>query len=204
MNLLASIPYIKSKTSKQVLSPLWSDRDQILNENVNLYCWERTLAPAVHEYVSNILSSDAKPIQLSLSKADMSHQLENVKINWDQHSTSNSQAFWEDITGLVSDFLDFSDTQRGTMHLKIIDNNACAKFHTDGYPLRLLTTYIGQGTEWLPEDSVNRSSLGTSNDQIVKNTTKIQRMKQGDVGILKGELPGNKKKKFRGIVHRSP
>lgn len=111
--------------------------------------------------------------------------------------------FWEDVTILIQDFLAFSENSSATVYLKVIDNNACTKFHTDGYSLRLFTTYHGRGTEWLPEKAVNRSALGETNDQIVKDPSKIQRMETCEVGILKGEIP-NAPNRTRGIVHRSP
>lgn len=87
--------------------------------------------------------------------------------------------------------------------MKVITSNACAKFHIDGYSLRLFTTYYGPGTEWLPENAVNRNALGTTNEQIVKDQSKINRLGTGHVAILKGELP-NRKNSVRGIVHKSP
>ena len=89
------------------------------------------------------------------------------------------------------------------MHLKMISDDACTKFHTDGYSLRLFTTYHGKGTEWLPEKAVNRTFLGQSNDLIVKDASRIQQMDAFEVGILKGEIPG-KASSVKGIVHRSP
>ena len=93
--------------------------------------------------------------------------------------------------------------QSGTIHLKVIDDNACSKFHTDQYKLRLFTTYYGKGTEWLPEKATNREALGKTNELIVKDATKIQELTTYDVGVLKGTIPGiiNSSK---GIVHRSP
>ena len=71
---------------------------------------------------------------------------------------------------LVNDFLDYSPSGAGTVHLRVISDDSCRKFHTDGYPLRLFTTYLGRGTEWLPEKATNRKGLGKSNDLIVKKS----------------------------------
>lgn len=68
---------------------------------------------------------------------------------------------------------------------------------------RLFTTYIGPGTEWLPEEAVNRKALGTTNEKIVMDKSKIQRIQTGHLAILKGELP-NHNESVKGIVHRSP
>ena len=103
----------------------------------------------------------------------------------------------------MTDFLVFSQAKRGGVYLKVVDDNACTKFHVDGYKLRLFTTYVGQGTEWLPEQATNRKGLGKSNNKIVKDASQVRQMNPFEVGILKGELPNGKSSTF-GIVHRSP
>ena len=104
---------------------------------------------------------------------------------------------------MTKDFLTLARMRSGTIHLKVINDNACSKFHTDQYKLRLLTTYYGKGTEWLPEKATNRKALGKTNKLIVKDASKIQELTTYDVGVLKGTIPGiiNSSK---GIVHRSP
>jgi hypothetical protein len=89
------------------------------------------------------------------------------------------------------------------LYLKVVSNDACSKFHTDLYDLRLLCTYMGKGTEWVEEQYVNRKMLMKGeNHQIIKDKTKVQTMEPFEVGILKGEASA--KNKNRGIVHRSP
>ena len=39
----------------------------------------------------------------------------------------------------------------------------CPRFHTDYVKCRLVTTYVGPATQWLPHDLVNRSKLGHGN-----------------------------------------
>jgi hypothetical protein len=67
----------------------------------------------------------------------------------------------------------------------------------------MLCTYVGEGTFWLPNDSVDRKSLGQGrNKDIVLDPLSIFQAPKLDVLILKGErwlhnLVG-------GAVHRSP
>lgn len=86
--------------------------------------------------------------------------------------------------------------------IKSVGDDACRKFHVDNYFLRLLCTYLGNGTEWLDERNVNRRALLKSNEEIVKNPGKIHQMAPFEVGILKGE--GRKVNAGKGIVHKSP
>jgi Protein of unknown function (DUF1826) len=85
----------------------------------------------------------------------------------------------------------------------------CRKYHVDWVGLRLIITYAGPGTEWVPNEGVHRKSLRTPwrnlasiNRRIVPDTGAVMTANTGDVLILKGEsYPGNS---GRGAVHRSP
>jgi hypothetical protein len=85
----------------------------------------------------------------------------------------------------------------------------CRKFHVDWVGLRLIITYVGPGTEWVPNDSVHRPALQASwrslaaiNRRIVPDPRRVMVAAAGDVLLLKGEsYPGNA---GFGAVHRSP
>ncbi len=205
MSLLSFIPFVKSNAPDQVISESWEDRNKILDDGVNLFCWKRPEEPVIHQYLQGVLNSHPQPIQVSVNKDELPLQLENARKIWEKHSGSinGEEQFWQDIFMLVNDFLDYSTSGAGTVHLRVISDDSCRKFHTDGYPLRLFTTYLGRGTEWLPEKATNRKGLGKSNDVIVKRHALIQRMKPFEVGILKGEIPG-RQRNVKGVVHRSP
>jgi Protein of unknown function (DUF1826) len=109
----------------------------------------------------------------------------------------------EDMELLIYQFAAISRAEQVRVHLKTIVNDACRKFHIDGYDLRLLCSYAGPGTEWTYNENVNRKYLGEgTNEQIVKDWGYINQLKSYDVVILKGELPH--KRTGNGIVHRSP
>ncbi|WP_462251330.1 DUF1826 domain-containing protein [Ekhidna sp.] len=202
MNLF-SFPFIRARYPKQVVSSSWEDRNVINDDDVNLYCWRRPVDMAISSYLGRLLESEIKPIQFNYNLLELDDCIERVRSEWADPNINALELFWEDVRRLASDFLSLSGCKSGTIHLKMIDNNSCAKFHTDGYTLRLFTTYYGMGTEWLPEKATNRRGLGKTNDLIVKDPEKIQRMEPFEVGILKGEIP-NKFQKIPGIVHRSP
>ena len=74
----------------------------------------------------------------------------------------------------------------------------------DIYEMRMVSTYVGQGTMWLTQDNVNDLALqqGGDNEAIVRNEADIQQLDPYDVAILKGALHPNCDN--GGIVHRSP
>ena len=85
----------------------------------------------------------------------------------------------------------------------------CPKFHVDKIPCRLVTTYQGIATEWLPHRVVNRTKLGSgsnglsdSESGLYQQESDIQQLTSGEVALLKGEnWYANER---AGLVHRSP
>lgn len=114
-----------------------------------------------------------------------------------------------DIQLLVDMFLTLFGLERIGLRLTPLKGSMCPKFHVDRVPCRLITTYAGGGTEWLPHHEVNRSKLGAGskglNDAesgIVSSEASIQALASGDVALFKGEMwVGNE---GAGLVHRSP
>ncbi len=85
----------------------------------------------------------------------------------------------------------------------------CPRFHVDRVTVRVVGTLVGEGTEYLAEEDVNRLFLGHSargvNDEasgLMRPGARVQRAQVGDVVLLKGEAwPRNT---GGGAVHRSP
>ena len=74
----------------------------------------------------------------------------------------------------------------------------CSRYHVDNVPKRLLVTYAGRGTEWIPDMAADRTAFesGEPNEHIVKDTSALRHIRQWDVAVFRG---------FReGILHRTP
>jgi len=102
-------------------------------------------------------------------------------------------AGWAQVTGEVSCHL----------CLEAVGSDACRKFHTDMVRIRLLCTYRGPGSEWVPDDHVRRAHLGPhgENEDIVPDATAIRRVPRFAAALLKGDAYDPH---TPGIVHRSP
>ena len=74
----------------------------------------------------------------------------------------------------------------------------CHRYHTDSVPLRLLVTYAGKGTEWLPDEAANRNAFsnGEPNEKIVKNKAELKFLKPWDIAVFRGGPDG--------LLHRTP
>ncbi|AXE66300.1 hypothetical protein BBF93_06835 [Hyphomonas sp. CACIAM 19H1] len=71
------------------------------------------------------------------------------------------------------------------MRLEYVTDDACRKFHKDETGFRLITTYLGPGTQWIDTGAGNAS---------------IFQMQTFEVGMLLGQRRGREGR----ILHRSP
>ena len=93
--------------------------------------------------------------------------------------------------------------------LSVQRTDGCRKIHTDFVSLRLLCTYAGPGTDWLPNEDLVREHLGrtdvdvdAANRSMIRPGAVLRRCEPGEVLLLKGEAyPGNR---AWGAAHRSP
>ncbi|MFP3589632.1 DUF1826 domain-containing protein, partial [Paraburkholderia sp. SIMBA_055] len=72
------------------------------------------------------------------------------------------EAFVADVTWLVAAYTCLVGARRIGLRLRVLNAPMCPRFHVDNVPLRLLTTYVGPGSEWLQEQNSCRSELHTA------------------------------------------
>ena len=118
-------------------------------------------------------------------------------------------SFYEDIQYLTKLFCELFDIKDAWLRIDAIDKPMCPRFHADHLKCRLVTTYYGPGTQWLPNSLVNRNKLGHGNNGLAddisglfSNKSDIKNLDIGDIGLLKGEAWVNNQ--GFGLVHRSP
>ena len=93
--------------------------------------------------------------------------------------------------------------KKNSLNFSLKTSRGCKRYHIDNVPLRLLVTYYGKGTEWLPKDACDYSAYynGESNEKIVKIKNKSKFIKPWSIAVFKGQ-------KFKGsteaILHRTP
>ena len=122
---------------------------------------------------------------------------------------SDATALSNDVAQLVDMFCYLFDLNHAGLRLTTLDRAMCPRFHVDRVPCRLVTTYQGCSTQWLPHQLIDRTKLGTGSNGLpdehsglYPNAEDVQQLTAGDVALLKGEL-WNERENF-GLVHRSP
>ncbi|MEZ8688354.1 DUF1826 domain-containing protein [Vibrio splendidus] len=176
----------------------------IYQSDINIAVWQRQFDEDLTMAISEFIASNpnfSKSISLSPDNAF-------DKLEFATGGTA-SKALLENMAELVDMFCCLFDLEEVGLRLAVLNKAMCPRFHFDQVPCRLVTTYHGVATQWLPNESVDRSKLGRgSNGQpdsvsgLYNDESDIQKMTSGDVALLKGERwSGNEN---AGLVHRSP
>lgn len=98
----------------------------------------------------------------------------------------------EDAGRLAGLFCAAMDLALLELRLEVVRTDSCRKFHADYVTARLITTYHGEGTDWLDEADAERVATGQAPERI-------NRLRPFDVGLFKGKLATD-----RPAIHRSP
>lgn len=78
------------------------------------------------------------------------------------------------------------------LRLEVVRSDSCRKFHADYVTARLITTYAGEGTDWLDAEDAARVAAGGA-------PGRFNRLAPFDVGVFKGRLASEDP-----AIHRSP
>jgi len=177
---------------------------EIYQDDINIAIWERELTSTLQESVAEFVAAN-RSFQASFTVAPdcALRGIRNVLAGTGQAELS------EDIASLVEMFAFLFDIRRVGLRLATLDRAMCPRFHVDKVPCRMVATYHGVATEWLPHEAVDRSRLGPAGHGSADNVSgvfrasnDIQQLGCGAVALLKGELwEGNEN---AGLVHRSP
>lgn len=171
---------------------------EVLQDGVNLAVWRRRLPAQLEDFAALVISlgqplADQRVIDVDEEQKPILPDL--LREAADLHGY---EAFVADVTWLVAAYTCLVGARRVGLRLRVLDGPMCPRFHVDNVPLRLLTTYVGPGSEWLRERDSGRGELHTAEPSV----DNIQHLQAGEVAILKGEKwQGNE---GAGLVHRSP
>jgi len=113
----------------------------------------------------------------------------------------------DDLRQLLQQFVEVTGTDRVRLSFAVERTDKCRKFHVDHLRFRLITTYLGPGTEWAPGDQVCHEAMGhpsdcpcDANKDIVRDLASVRHARAGDVLLMRG----TQNSREEGAVHRSP
>jgi hypothetical protein len=115
----------------------------------------------------------------------------------------------EDIRLIAEIYADLLGCDEIALRLEVLDHVMCPRFHVDRTGIRLVCTYHGAGTEWVNDESVDRSKLGPGyvglpgeSSGLFDERTTIESANRFDLVLFKGSLW--QENSHRGSIHRSP
>ena len=171
----------------------------------NIVVWQRSLSDDLRAHIAHCVEQNPrlnleKTINVDSVDADINAVL--LPLGFNDELTEN-------IVSLVDMFSCLFELKRVGLRLKVLEQAMCPRFHVDWVPCRLVTSFCGVGTQWIPHTQVDRTKLGAGNnglsdDQsgLYQDQSCIHGISSGDVALLKGE--GWFDNEGVGIVHRSP
>lgn len=199
-------PLFKPSATKMIISNNFADLSRIYEDGVNLCLIKRPLPAIIEQFVYKALH-DAGSIEISQPVDPLHFDFNRL---WPNAAPLPGYQDWlADVEMLVSAFCELFGRHEAGLRLRTLDKAMCPRFHVDRVPVRMICSYGGIGTEWLPEYALNRRKLGMSScgqsdaeSGLITDQTAIRQMPAYAVGLMKGEnWEGNE---GYGLVHRSP
>ncbi|TVP57175.1 MAG: DUF1826 domain-containing protein [Halomonadaceae bacterium] len=186
-------------TPLAVFSPHQDCLPEIFREEINLAVWERPVSqPCSHFAQAFTRRTGSMERFMSLSKEDSAA---SALPQW-ALELEGADAFVADVDELIAMFSCLFEPEAVGLRLHVLQRTMCPRFHVDQVAARMICTYQGAGTQWLPEALVKRPGTpGPLPAQPIKDQD-IRQIATAAVAILKGEAwEGNE---GRGLIHRSP
>lgn len=174
--------------------------DAVFSPAVNVLVWRRTLAPDL-----------AALVEQGIHPGESWREI--VALGEDERMRPTAAVerlppTWRREIAMLAELLCMLTGGTGIgIRWEIARKATCPRFHFDRTTLRLVSTYRGQGTQWVDERDVERPACAGIPRQerwpdLVRKEACIRGAREGDVVLLKGDLwPGNA---GRAAVHRSP
>lgn len=183
-----------------------ADLASIYQPDINLCLIGRPADPEIERFVAGLWEADRR-IDLTEKIHFEHYDFSTLALHW--VGIPGYPAWRADVMRLTALFCDLFGVERVGLRLRTLEKAMCPRFHTDHVLARLVCTYGGLGTEWLPNDAVDRGKLGARADGlpdeesgVVRKGHAIRQMPAFTIGLMKGDAwEGNEQ---RGLVHRSP
>ena len=176
----------------------------IYDEDINLVIWQRQFPTRFKDLVDHFVTSGPRPRFSTTLNPKEAHA-----VMLEEMGDSCFSELADDISELVEMFCFLFGLNHTGLRMRVLRDPMCPKFHVDHVPCRMVTTYSGVATEWLPHRRVNREKLGLSSADksdhesgLYEDESDVQKMVFAEVALMKGE--GWKGNQNAGLVHRSP
>ncbi|WP_298822259.1 DUF1826 domain-containing protein [uncultured Roseibium sp.] len=182
------------KTPYRVASDVMIGREPEILADIHLQgvaasIWARPCDPAFVDWVDGLpvecLPELRTAVPVHLAEAAAIAACEQAKIP----SSSERDMLTGDIAALALMLSKTLNVRQMRIRLDVSDEMMCPKFHMDNVPARLLCTYRGPGTDYVPQEDLSEPS-------------RIRSVKRGAVALFRGGAWSGEER--TGLLHRSP
>lgn len=174
------------------------DRDilaRIHEPNVGMAIWQREATAALKNWL-RLIARVPMPHGRVLIAPDEAQAALKVMLSGAGASVrAGASPFINDAAEIVLHFAEIAGCDLVDVRLEAVTHDACWKFHRDCVPFRLITTYIGPGTEY-----VAPSDAGCALDDQRDYIGPLNRVPTFGVAVFNGSSDP----RSIGVVHRSP
>jgi len=160
----------------------------ISDDDCNLAIWQRNL---LIDW-SALIEGSPRDIRFDASRADLAARFAAALASHGFGGRHLHRALCDDVALLAERFCAVMEIEELELRLEVVTTDSCRKFHADYVAARMITTYVGPGTQWLTRADAARVRAG-------KEPRAINRLEPGEVGIFKGKLATD-----HPAIHRSP
>ncbi len=161
---------------------------EIFSPETSIAYWQRPNNSIIQSYFLNVAKSLSLGHRSVYSATSLSSELQGVLPD----GLGKKQAI-SDIQLLVDMLTCLFDCEHVGLRLTAVDKAMCPRLHVDNIPVRLITTYCGAGTQWLPNEFAELAALNKPKAVNSENGNKdvsaenyIQQLDSFDVALLKG------------------
>lgn len=176
--------------------------NELRSPDVNLVIWRRTVPRPISEQLVHWTKHCSARVErvVACGSYDVAWAIDGLQAparRWIGH----------DLLQLMKKFSSITGRSQLKVEFGAVRSDRCRKFHVDYVHYRMVVTYLGLGTEWVPDEDVQRSAMMHSprdhehaNRLIVPEASAMRCAHAGDVVIMKGQ----NHRHGLGAVHRSP
>lgn len=175
----------------------------IFSPNISVAIWERQASTVISRYFEKAFKSLGMGMRCVFSMKSLEQELNHALPDYEGKKETVADIY------LLSDMLTcLFDCDDVGLRLVPLKSAMCPNFHVDNIPVRLVATYLGSGTQWLPLEALQgqppkqqEKGFAKTNSGVYYQQSHIQQMNAFDVGLLKGQAWD--KQAQMAAVHRS-
>ncbi|EKJ84977.1 uncharacterized protein DUF1826 [Leptospira meyeri] len=169
----------------------------INRKGINIAIWKRSPSRNIINYLD--ILSKIKNFSLQIN----SKEVQSIDKYLPIHYNRTVLDFAKEMLQLSNLFAMVTGLKEHNLHISTIETTQCPLYHVDFLSYRMICTYIGPSTQWIPNFNADRNHLGCGrNNHLVKDFRLVRETENFDVILMKGDTHPNDPN--NGCIHKSP